>query len=41
MPTHPTDDDAARFHARFGFIASPPREQRPLLLPKDARRRIR
>jgi predicted N-acetyltransferase YhbS len=36
--THPIDTDAARFYARFGFIASPLREQQLLLLLKDARR---
>lgn len=37
MLTHPIDEDAARFYARFGFIASPLREQQLLLLLKDAR----
>lgn len=36
--THPLDDDAARFYGRFGFEASPAREQQLLLLLKDARR---
>ena len=36
--THPIDEAAARFYARFGFIASPLREQQLLLLLKDARR---
>ena len=36
--THPIDEDAARFYSRFGFIASPLREQQLLLLLKDARR---
>lgn len=36
--THPIDDDAAQFYQRFGFIASPLREQQLLLLLKDARR---
>ena len=36
--THPIDTDAARFYTRFGFIASPLREQQLLLLLKDARR---
>ncbi len=36
--THPIDDDAARFYQRFGFEASPMREQQLLLLLKDARR---
>ena len=38
MLTHPLDDEAARFNTRFGFIASPLREQQLLLLLKDARR---
>jgi len=37
MLTHPIDEDAARFYTRFGFIASPLREQQLLLLLKDAR----
>lgn len=36
--THPIDDDAARFYRRFGFEASPAREQQLLLLLKDARK---
>ena len=36
--THPLDDEAARFYRRFGFEASPIREQQLLLLLKDARR---
>ena len=36
--THPIDDDAARFYLRFGFEASPIREQQLLLLLKDARK---
>lgn len=36
--THPIDEDAARFCQRFGFDASPVREQQLLLLLKDARR---
>ena len=36
--THPLDEDAAKFYTRFGFIASPLREQQLLLLLKDARR---
>jgi hypothetical protein len=36
--THPIDEDAARFHTRFGFIASPLRQQQLLLLLKDARK---
>ncbi len=35
---HPIDEDASRFYFRFGFIASPLREQQLLLLLKDARR---
>ena len=38
MLTHPIDQDAAKFYARFGFVASPLREQQLLLLLKDARR---
>lgn len=38
MLTHPIDVDAARFYSRFGFVASPLREQQLLLLLKDARR---
>jgi predicted N-acetyltransferase YhbS len=38
MLTHPIDEEAAKFYARFGFIASPLREQQLLLLLKDARR---
>ena len=41
MLTHPIDEDAARFYTRFGFIASPLREQQLLLLLKDARKVIR
>lgn len=36
--THPIDEQAAQFYGRFGFIASPLREQQRLLLLKDARR---
>jgi len=36
--THPIDEDAERFYRRFGFEASPAREQQLLLLLKDARR---
>ena len=36
--TQPLDEEAARFYTRFGFIASPLREQQLLLLLKDARR---
>ena len=35
---HPIDKDATRFYLRFGFVASPVREQQLLLLLKDARR---
>jgi len=35
---HPIDEDATRFYLRFGFVASPLREQQLLLLLKDARR---
>ncbi|MBL8482657.1 MAG: GNAT family N-acetyltransferase [Rhodocyclaceae bacterium] len=38
--THPLDDAAARFYTRFGFIASPLREQQLLLLLKDARKYV-
>ena len=38
MLSHPIDHDAAKFYARFGFIASPLRERQLLLLLKDARR---
>lgn len=41
MLTHPIDAEAARFYTRFGFIASPLREQQLLLLLKDARRWVR
>jgi GNAT superfamily N-acetyltransferase len=41
MLTHPIDEEAARFYIRFGFIASPLREQQLLLLLKDARRWVR
>jgi GNAT superfamily N-acetyltransferase len=41
MLTHPIDDEAARFYTRFGFIASPLREQQLLLLLKDARRGLK
>jgi len=36
--THSIDDTAERFHLRFGFEASPAREQQLILLLKDARR---
>lgn len=35
---HPIDESADRFFRRFGFVASPLREQQLLLLLKDARR---
>ena len=38
--THPIDEAAGRFYQRFGFEASPLREQQLLLLLKDARRSI-
>lgn len=38
--THPIDEAAARFYSRFGFEASPMREQQRILLLKDARRLI-
>ena len=41
MLTHPIDEDATRFYTRFGFIASPLREQQLLLLLNDARRWVR
>ena len=41
MLTHPIDDDAARFYSRFGFLASPLREQQLLLLLKDAKKYVR
>jgi GNAT superfamily N-acetyltransferase len=41
MLTHPIDEDAARFYARFGFLASPLREGQWRLLLKDARRWVR
>lgn len=34
--THPIDEDAARFYNRFGFTASPLRQQQLLLLLKEA-----
>lgn len=39
--THPIDEAAARFYRRFGFIASPLREEQLLLLLKDARKSLR
>lgn len=36
--THPIDEAAERFYLRFGFEASPAREQQLILLLKDARR---
>ena len=41
MLTHPLDEQAASFYGRFGFIASPLREQQLLLLLKDARRWVK
>lgn len=41
MLTHPIDEETANFYTRFGFIASPLREQQLLLLLKDARRWVR
>jgi GNAT superfamily N-acetyltransferase len=41
MLTHPIDEEATRFYTRFGFIASPLREQQLLLLLKDARRSLK
>lgn len=41
MLTHPIDEEAARFYTRFGFVASPLREQQLLLLLKDAQKLIR
>ena len=38
MLTHPIDEDATRFYTRFGFVASPLREQQLLLPLKDAGR---
>ena len=38
--THPIDADAARFYTRFGFTASPLRQQQLLLLLKDARKTL-
>ncbi|CAH1079345.1 GNAT family N-acetyltransferase [Candidatus Nitrotoga sp. 1052] len=38
MLTHPIDDAAAKFYARFGFVPSPLREKQLLLLLKDARK---
>ncbi|MDT8439816.1 MAG: GNAT family N-acetyltransferase, partial [Wenzhouxiangellaceae bacterium] len=40
MLTHPIDEEAARFYNRFGFVASPLREQQLVLLLKDARCRV-
>ncbi|MFA7436654.1 GNAT family N-acetyltransferase [Castellaniella sp.] len=36
--THPIDEEASRFYLRFGFEASPVRDQQLLLLLKDARK---
>ena len=41
MLTHPIDEEAAKFYARFGFIASPLSAQQLLLLLKDDRRWVR
>lgn len=41
MLTHPIDEDAACFHTRFGFVASPLRDGQLLLLLKDARKIVR
>ena len=41
MLTHPIDEAAARCYTRFGFIASPLRQQQLLLLLKDARKILR
>ena len=38
MLAHPIDANARRFYEKFGFMASPLREQQLLLLLKDARR---
>lgn len=38
--TQPIDEEASRFYRRFGFEASPLREQQLLLLLKDARRLV-
>lgn len=41
MLTHPIDQRAADFYRRFGFEASPLREDQLLLLLKDARRWVK
>jgi len=41
MLTHPIDEEATKFYSRFGFIASPLREQQLVLLLKDARRWVK
>lgn len=41
MLTHPIDEEAATFYTRFGFIASPLREQQLLLRLKDAKQVVR
>ena len=41
MLVHPIDEDAARFYTRFGFIASPLREQQLLMVLKDAKKVVR
>lgn len=38
--THPVDESAAQFYRRFGFEASPLRQNQLLMLLKDARRSI-
>ncbi len=38
LMTHPVDAGAERFYRRFGFVASPLRDQQLLLLLKDARK---
>jgi len=38
LMTHPVDAEAERFYRRFGFVASPLREQQLLLILKDARK---
>ena len=41
MLVHPIDEDAARFYTRFGFIASPLREQQLVMVLKDAKKVVR
>ena len=38
LMAHPVDAGAERFYRRFGFVASPLRDQQLLLLLKDARK---